>query len=111
MTKRMMALVLLLALLAPALPARALTNAEKYDAALQGMVGYLSGDTTTTPGDLFVTFSGCSSYQHGASLALYAKVLDDLSREDYAAMAANARAWGEKIRRGDMTRAVLEKLG
>ena len=65
MTKRIVILVLLLALLAPALPARALTNAEKYDAALQGMIGYLSGDTMTAPGDLFAAFSGCSSYQHG----------------------------------------------
>lgn len=51
-------------------------------------------------------------------LGLVVDAIDDipaaiaaLSAEDYADMAANARAWGEKIRRGDMTRAALEALG
>ncbi len=33
-----------------------------------------------------------------------------LTEEDYAVMAASAREWGEKLRRGDMTRAALDKL-
>ena len=33
-----------------------------------------------------------------------------LSAEEYAVMAAAARVWGEKIRKGDMTRAALEQL-
>ncbi len=37
--------------------------------------------------------------------------VSSLSAAEYAALAANARAWGEKIRRGGMTRAVLDKLG
>ena len=36
--------------------------------------------------------------------------LAKLSAEDYAAMAASARAWGEKLRKGDMTRAALEQI-
>ena len=34
-----------------------------------------------------------------------------LNAEEYAEMAANARAWGEKLSRGEMTREALEKLG
>jgi hypothetical protein len=34
-----------------------------------------------------------------------------LTTEEYAEMAANARGFGEKLRRGDMTRAALEELG
>ena len=34
-----------------------------------------------------------------------------LSAADYAEMAVAARAWGEKLRRGDMAREALEKLG
>ena len=35
----------------------------------------------------------------------------NLSGEEYAEMAGNARAFGEKLRKGEMTRAALEKLG
>ena len=52
------------------------------------------------------------------NLGLVVDAIDDipaalaaLSPEDYAGMAANARAWGGKLRRGEMTRAALEKLG
>jgi len=34
-----------------------------------------------------------------------------LSADEYAGMAAAARAWGEKLRRGEMTREALEQLG
>lgn len=51
-------------------------------------------------------------------LGLVVNTIDDipnavaaLSAAEYAEMAANARAWGEKIRRGGMTCAALEKLG
>lgn len=51
-------------------------------------------------------------------LGLVVDTIDDipaaiaaLTAEDYADMAANARAWGEKLRRGDMTREALERLG
>ena len=51
-------------------------------------------------------------------LGLVVDTIDDipaaiaaLTAEDYADMAANARAWGEKLRRGDMTRTALERLG
>ena len=84
MTKRIVILALLLALLTTALPARALTNAEKYDAALQGMVGYLSGEEGMTAEDLFMLFSGCASYQHSASLAIYCKVLADVEKGDFS---------------------------
>ena len=51
-------------------------------------------------------------------LGLVVDAIDDIpaaiaamTAEEYADMAANARVWGEKLRRGDMTRAVLERLG
>ncbi len=34
-----------------------------------------------------------------------------LTAEEYACMAASAKAWGERIRRGDMTSEVLDQLG
>ena len=53
-----------------------------------------------------------------SNLGLVVDAIDDipaaieaLTAADYAVMAANARAWGEKLRRGEMTRAVLERLG
>ena len=33
-----------------------------------------------------------------------------LTGEEYSVMAASARAWGEKLRKGDMTRAALDNL-
>jgi len=33
-----------------------------------------------------------------------------VSAEDYAEMAAFARAWGEKLRKGDMTLAALDQI-
>ena len=33
-----------------------------------------------------------------------------LTEEEYAGMAASARAWGEKLRKGGMTRTALEQL-
>ena len=33
-----------------------------------------------------------------------------LSEADYAGMAASARTWGEKLRKGEMTLAALDKL-
>ena len=43
-------------------------------------------------------------------LAEIPTALAALTKEDYARMVASARAWGEKIRRGDMTRAALDQL-
>jgi hypothetical protein len=34
-----------------------------------------------------------------------------LSLADYDELAASARAWGEKLRKGEMTREAIEKLG
>lgn len=44
------------------------------------------------------------------TLADISPAISALTAEDYAEMAASARAWGTKVRSGQMTRAALEKL-
>ena len=51
-------------------------------------------------------------------LGLVVESIDEIPRaiaaitaEEYAEMAASARAWGNKLRQGDMTRAAIEALG
>ncbi len=45
------------------------------------------------------------------ALAEIAPAVKALTPAEYAQMAAHARSWGEKLRRGDVTREALERLG
>lgn len=63
-------------------------------------------------------WSAIADYVRENKLGLVVDSIDQIPRaigaltaEEYTEMAASARAWGEKLRRGDMTRAALEKLG
>lgn len=62
-------------------------------------------------------WSAMADFVHENRLGLVVETLDGipaaigaLTPQAYADMAAAARAWGEKLRRGDMTRAALKKL-
>ena len=63
-------------------------------------------------------WAALASFVRENGLGLVVNTIDDipaaiaaLPPEDYAAMAANACEWGAKLRRGDMTREALERLG
>ena len=45
------------------------------------------------------------------SIAAIPAAIRALSLADYDEMAASARTWGEKLRKGEMTRKTIEKLG
>ena len=63
-------------------------------------------------------WSAMADFVRDNKLGLVVDAIDEVPRaiaaltaEDYAQMAAAAREWGGKIRRGEMTRTILEQLG
>ena len=63
-------------------------------------------------------WSAMAAFVRENRLGLVVESIDEIPRaiaaitaEEYAEMAATARAWGNKLRQGDMTRAAIEALG
>ena len=86
MTKHILTLLLALSLLLGCVPVQAavLSTEEQYQAALDELRSYVTGDREVSLQDVFNQFSSLSFYRHSAMLAVYTRILLDIENEDFS---------------------------
>lgn len=85
MTKRILTLLLALSLLLGCVPVQAavLSTEEQYQAALDELRSYVTGDREVSLQDVFNQFSSLSYYRHSEMLTVYTRILLDIENEDF----------------------------